>query len=181
MRYFLSKKKAPSKKAPHKKPPSLFKRLGPFPSPRATVGWDDIRGGGRLISHLIKIVQQGPRVDPRLRLDTRRQIDVVGTAAAFGHSPSEFQAHMMARREETRRTALGSFVLAWVFLILWAFETLFFSWQGSRLLAALEFLPFCTALFLYAFRSAWLNWQIRTGRLGSAMEYLTTEEPFWPR
>jgi hypothetical protein len=34
--------------------------------------------------------------------------------------------------------------------------------------------------FLLAFKNAWLNWQLRTRRFGSAMEYLTTAEHFWP-
>jgi len=48
------------------------------------------------------------------------------------------------------------------------------------LIAGLEFVPFCGLFFLLAFKNAWQNWQLRRRRLGSAMEYLTTGEPFWP-
>ena len=40
--------------------------------------------------------------------------------------------------------------------------------------------PFCAVFFLLAFKNAWQNWQLRTGRLGSALDYLTTTERFWP-
>lgn len=181
MNYFSPKGTRSIKKVEVKKPPSLFRRIGPFPSPKVAIGLDGIRDGASLIGHLIKTLRQGPRADPRLKLGPDYRIDLINTAAAFGQSPVELQEHMMARREQTRRTAVSSFALAWVFLAMWAFETLFMRWHGSRLLAALEFLPFCGVMFLYAFRSAWLNWQFRTGCLGSAMDYLTTGEPFWPR
>ncbi|MGI4942766.1 MAG: hypothetical protein ACRYHQ_19740, partial [Janthinobacterium lividum] len=168
MNYFFPKEAKPTRQPKGEKRRSLFRRVGPFPSPKTAVGLDGIRDGAGLIKDLMKIVRRGPSADPRLRLDSERRIDVISTAAAFGRSPSEFQAHMMLRQEETRRTAVGSFALAWGLLLLWGFETLFLQWRGSRLLAALEFLPFCGVMFLYSFRSAWLNWQLRTGRLGSA-------------
>jgi len=47
--------------------------------------------------------------------------------------------------------------------------------------AGLQFAPFCLVFFLAAFQQAHVNWQLRTGRLGSAGEYLRSADPFWPR
>ena len=52
---------------------------------------------------------------------------------------------------------------------------------GGRFWAAVQFLPFCAAFFVLAFRNAWANWQLRTRRLAPAGAYLRTAEGFWPR
>jgi hypothetical protein len=53
--------------------------------------------------------------------------------------------------------------------------------MGCGIGATLTFLPLCTLFFLLAFKSAWMNWQLRTRRLGSPVAFLTTTEPFLPR
>ena len=52
---------------------------------------------------------------------------------------------------------------------------------GSRLIVALEFLPFCALFFLMAFHNALINFQIRMGRTAGWREYLTTDDQFFPR
>lgn len=49
------------------------------------------------------------------------------------------------------------------------------------MLTAMQFAPFCLVFFLAAFRQAHVNWQLRTGVLGSAGDYLRSAEPFFPR
>jgi hypothetical protein len=73
------------------------------------------------------------------------------------------------------------FGLGSVSLVLWLNGALHMRMSGARLFSALEFLPFCTLFFLRAFKSAWMNWQLRTRRLGSPVAFLTTTEPFLPR
>jgi hypothetical protein len=47
-------------------------------------------------------------------------------------------------------------------------------------LPALEFAPLCVAFFLYAFKTALQNYQVRTRRVATATEYLQTKDSFLP-
>ena len=85
------------------------------------------------------------------------------------------------RRRQTALTAYIAFAMGWVFVILWLLRLLSLDWTGQRLLTALQFAPFCLVLFLTALKHAHANWQLRTGLLGSAGDYVHSAEPFWPR
>jgi hypothetical protein len=54
-------------------------------------------------------------------------------------------------------------------------------WSPGVALPALEFAPLCVAFFLYAFKTALQNYQIRTRRVATATEYLQTKDSFLPR
>ena len=81
---------------------------------------------------------------------------------------------------QTTRMAYLAFVGGWLIFAWWLWQALTTPWSAGRMILGLEFIPFCAVFFLTAFKNAWQNWQLRTGRLGSAMDYLTTTEPFWP-
>ena len=172
------------------------KRKGFFGRARDTTRWlspslsnvvnlKRIRRSGIFIHDLAEVVRtQHYRGHSGIILDGSGRIDIQATAAAMDMDPASFMSRIHVRRDQTRRGALSSFCLGWVVLLLWLYEMMFLSWSGSRLLSGLFFLPFCGGLFVFAFRNAWLNWQLRTRRVGgtgSATAFLTTTEGFLPR
>jgi len=155
------------------------------PSLSNTINLKRIRRSGVFIQDLAEVVRtQHCRGYAGIILDSSGKIDLQATAAAMNMDAASFMGRIYLRRDQTRRGALGSFCLGWVVLLFWLYEMLFLSWSGSRLLSGLFFLPFCASLFVFAFRNAWLNWQLRTRRVGgtgSATAFLTTTEGFLPR
>ena len=165
--------------------PSLFGRLWRgtrfvASSPIATIGVGEVKQGARFIRGLTEVVRTGPRPDRRLRAHADRTLDLLATAFSHGLSVAELEQRLAARRRQTAKAAYFAFALAWGFLGLWLYQALRTPWSYARVISAVEFLPFCAAFFLLAFRNAWLNWQLRTRRLGSAADYLRASEPFWP-
>ena len=149
-------------------------------SPIAAAGVGEVKQGARFIRGLAEIVRTGPQPDRRLRTHADRTLDLQATAFSHGLSVAELEQRLAARQWQTARAAYLAFALGWGFLGLWLYQALRTPWSYARVTSALEFMPFCAAFFLLAFRNAWLNWQLRTRRLGSAADYLRTSEPFWP-
>lgn len=152
-----------------------------IPPPTQAVNIEGIRAGGRFVGDLAKIIRTRPEPDQRIKVTASGQIDLAATAKEVGQPLKSMTQRVLQRRDETRRSATLYFWSAVLLLGIWTIEAVSMSWHGSRLLSALEFLPFCFALFAFAFRSAWVNWQLRVGRLGSLSEYLRTTEPFLPQ
>lgn len=142
-------------------------------------GVEEIAKGARLIRDLaqhLRGVQSGqpPIAGPDGRVDAR--------AAAFltGVSEQKLLERWTVRRRQTARFAWGCFLLGWILLAVWAWQSLAAPRVAGRLLSGLQVLPFCGVLFVLSFRSAWQNWQLRTRRVGTAAEYLRSSETFWP-
>ena len=136
---------------------------------------------GRQIGSLVSDLRQGPRpprVVPQHRDGT---LDKAATAYALRLSEAELDERLAQRRRQTARMAYFAFGLGWMSVAAWLLRLLHLDWMGQRLMAALQFAPFCLAFFLTAFKQAHVNWQLRTGQLGSAGDYLRSTEPFWPR
>ncbi len=136
---------------------------------------------GRQIGSLVSDLRQGsepPRAVPRHR---DGKLDKATTAIAYGLSEAELDKRLALRRRQTARMAYFAFGLGWIAVAAWLLRLLHLDWAGQRLMAALQFAPFCLAFFLTAFKQAHVNWQVRTGLLGSAGDYLRSAEPFWPR
>lgn len=142
-------------------------------------GTEEIAKGARLIraladrlrgpqDHNLPIARPDGTVDPR------------ATAFLMGLSEEALLERWRVRRRQTAWLSWGCFVLAWLFLIVWGWQTLVAPWGAGRLLSALQVLPFCAALYLLALRSAWQNWQLRTRRMGTIADYLRTNETVWP-
>jgi hypothetical protein len=144
------------------------------------MGACEIRGGARLIGELAAALRRSKPEAAGPITDEDGHLDIAETAFTMGISERELQQLRAARRNQTARVAWGCFVAAWAFLGLWAWQAMGTPWSQERVWAAVQFLPFCAAFFVLAFRSAWQNWQLRTGNLGSASTYLRTAEPFWP-
>jgi hypothetical protein len=149
--------------------------------PVASVGVKDISDGARLIDNLLAMLRSGPQADVRLKTNEDRSIDLAATAFLYGISVVELERRLRSRQAQTSRAAYAMFGLGSLSLLLWLYGALQMRMSSARLLSAIEFLPFCTAFFLLAFKSAWMNWQIRTRRLASAGAFLRTTEPFLPR
>jgi len=144
------------------------------------IGAREVRGGARLIGELAAALRRSRPEGTGPITDQDGRLDVAATAFTMGISEQELQQLRAARRKQTWRLAWGCFAAAWAFLGLWAWQAMSTPWSQERVWAAVQFLPFCAAFFVLAFRSAWQNWQLRTGNLGSAGTYLRTTEPFWP-
>ena len=155
------------------------------PNLSEAVDFRRIHRGGVFIHDLARVVRSQRRDrSGQLELDVFGLIDVQATAFALGMSTAELTKRIQMRIVQTRRSALTAFYLGWAILFLWLYEMLFLNWSGSRLLSGILFLPFCGSLFIFAFRGAWVNWQLRTrrvGQAGSAAAFLATTEGFMPR
>ena len=143
-------------------------------------GTREIRGGARLIRHLAAVLRRGQPAGAGPVADENGRLDAAATAFVMGISENELRRIWAVRRKQSARVAWGCFAAGWGFLALWAWQAMGTPWTQERVWAAVQFLPFCAAFFVLSFRSAWQNWQLRTGQLGSAGDYLRTAEPFWP-
>ncbi len=173
---------------PPKRKPGLSRRLGRglLTGPRwlgrrtsEAAGVEDIAEGAGLIRELLGRLRRPqdrdlPVAGPDGRVDAR------ATAFLTGMKEEDLLERWAARRRQTARLAWGCFLLGWVLLAVWAWQSMAVGWATGRLLGGLQVLSFCGVLFILAFRSAWQNWQLRTGRVGSVAEYLRSSETFWP-
>ena len=105
---------------------------------------------------------------------------MAATALSHGLSVASLEEQVFRQRRQTTRMAYLAFAGGWLSLGWWLWQALTTPWSAGRMVLGLEFIPFCAVFFLLAFKNAWQNWQLRTGRLGSALDYLTTTERFWP-
>jgi hypothetical protein len=149
--------------------------------PVASIGLPEISQGGRFIRALTAMLRGRSAKRGPIQLHEDGRINVVTTAILLGLSEEELRQRFRDTRVSTARSAYALCCLGWLFLLLWIYNALHMPLMLSRVVSALEFLPFCALFFILAFRSAWTNWQLRTMRLGSASAYLRTTDPFWPR
>ena len=140
----------------------------------------EIARGASLIRSLLELLQRSPHSEGRFRVDDAGNIDVAATAFSHGITPAKLEERMRVRRRETKRSAYALFGLGVLTFIGWSLEALDMQMSAARILSAIEFLPFCLWFFLLAFKSAWSNYQLRTGRLDTALAYLRTDESFLP-
>jgi hypothetical protein len=154
-----------------------FLAAGPVPS----IHVGEISKGAHLIERLFGILRNGPSADTRLKTADGGQIDLAATAFSYGITVDELTRRLRARQSQTALAAYALFGLGVALLLLWLYAALHMAMNRARMFAAIEYLPFCSIFFLLAFKSAWMNWQLRMRRLGSAVAYLRTAEPFLPR
>jgi len=168
--------------------PSLFGRVWrgtkalirlPFSTfPAAAIG-----GNARLIRRLYNQVRSNVEdekpVPAYITEDGR--IDLTATAFSLGLNDDRLERRIQARRRQAARLSYASFALGCLFVALWVVRGLTSGLSGPHLLGALQFTPFVAIFFLVAFKFAHINWQLRTGRPGSAADYLQSPEPFLPR
>jgi|GEM_PF-3093654 hypothetical protein len=158
----------------------LRSAFGVTMNPLSAFPRDLIVENGRLIGDLARRLRAGGVRDDRLYFRDDRRIDMEATAFAHGMTVAVLDALLSTRQREAARAAYLAFGLGWVFFLLLLFRTVTTPLTASHLVPLLEFLPFCVAFFLMAFRSALQNFQLRERRLATALEYLTTPRGFWP-
>ena len=147
---------------------------------REAGGVNEIQEGGRLIRDLATTLRRGPAASPRIYTSAGRHLDLVSTALSHGLSVAALEERMSLRRQQTTTMAYSAFAVGLLILGIWLWRAITTPWSAGRVVLGLEFIPFCVVFVLLAFKAAWQNWQLRTRRLGSAMEYLTTTGQFWP-
>lgn len=136
---------------------------------------------GRLISGLASDLRAGPRPTHTVLQQRDGKLDLAATAFVHGLSDAELRRLVFVRRRQTARLAYLAFGMGWVFVGVWLWRVLDLEGTGQRIVTGVQFAPFCLIFFLTAFKQAHVNWQLRTGKVGSAGDYLRSPEPFWPR
>ncbi len=136
---------------------------------------------GRQLGQIVSDLRRGPKPPRAVSRQQDGTLDMAAMAFMSGLSEGEWDERLARRRRQIAITAYLAFGLGWVFVVAWLLRLLGLDGTGQRLLAALQFAPFCMVFFLTAFKHAHANWQLRTGLLGSAGDYLRSTEPFWPR
>lgn len=150
-------------------------------APIAALSLGQIMQNGRLIRGLVSDIKRGPLPPRVIPITPDGKLDFSATAIAYGLSTRDLEAHLAKRRGQTATMAYLAFALGCTFVALWFWRLLELDGTAVRLLVGLQFAPFCLVFFLAAFQQAHVNWQLRTGRLGSAGDYLRSPEPFLPR
>lgn len=148
--------------------------------PAEAMGISEIRKHARLIAMLFRMLNPAPHKDRRLHLAEDRGIDLRATAFLCGVSERLLEEQLRRRRRQSAISAYVAFGLGCMFLLAWLWRALTSPRTALGLVSAIEFLPFCGIFFLSAFNNALLNFQLRTGRMATWREYLSTNEQFWP-
>ena len=139
-----------------------------------------VRNGLRL-GQTVSDLRRGPKPPRAVPQQPDGTLDLAAMAFISGLSEGEMDERLARRRRQTAMAAYIAFAMGWVFVVLWLLRLLSLDWTGQRLLTLLQFAPFCLVFFLTAFKHAHANWQMRTGLLGSAGDYVRSVEPCWPR
>jgi hypothetical protein len=134
-----------------------------------------------LIGDLVPASRSDASAKEQVFVDEDRTFDLRATAFSRGMTESALLHRLDDRRRQTARIAYGTFTLACLFLIGWLHAALHSPLALSRIMLALDFLPFCALFFLIAFYNALINFQIRSGRRATWREYLLADCGFLPQ
>ena len=121
----------------------------------------------------------GPQRDPRIRVEEDHGLDLAAIAFLSGTSEAEIQRQLANRRRQSAMAAYTYLLGGAGFFVAWVYVALLQPGYVS-LAYVLGLVGFCSVFFLAAFYNAMVNWQVRTRRLGSAREFLATEDRWWP-
>ena len=152
--------------------------------PFLLVPWREIGASGRAIGDGAQdLWAQTHRTGGAQQVITAadRLIDLRSFAEARGLTDGQTEALVRRRRRETARASYLCFALAWASFVGLLYRALAAPSTSGAFPAALEFSPFCLMFFLMAFQYALQNFRLRTLRHATAVEFLQTNEPFWPR
>lgn len=135
--------------------------------------------GGRTIGRLAAIIRSGPGPDPRIRVAKDHSLDLAAIAFLGGISEIEVRRQLANRRRQSAVATYCYLAGGTGFLLAWLYEALLTP-QYASLAYVLGLIGVCGVFFLSAFYNALINWQARTLRLGTAREFLFTEDSWWP-
>lgn len=151
-----------------------------FGSPARAAGLPQIQRSWGAIREMAALIIRGPQADRRVRVKADRELDLYEMAYAMGTTISVVEMRLSARRRQTRLAVyayLGAAIVLWVS---WLYEAITSPGSYARLLTVAGLVAITTCFELGAFYNALVNWQIRTGRLGSAREFLSTTDSWRP-
>jgi hypothetical protein len=152
-----------------------------FSSPSEWFGMRSIRAGASNIGQNYRDIRAPRTRDRRFKTQDNRYFDAAGAAFAYGITIEELERRLAARRRQTALLAYGLFGLGCVLFLAWVFVAIRTVSDGGRVILLLQFLPFCALFFLMSFYQALVNFQIRTARSASWLEYIFAEKKFLPR
>ncbi len=101
-------------------------------------------------------------------------------AQLAGVVAEELSILLQDRRAETARAAQLSLTFAFVLIIVWVWTECRAPGGSPGLLFTLSMLGLCLLFLARAMSEALMNWQIRTGRMGSLQEFIAADEPWTP-
>jgi hypothetical protein len=132
-----------------------------------------------VIGDLTERIKEGPTAHGWVYADDERRFDLVAMALQAGVTVEAIRVQLANRGRQTAR-AVWCYLAGGVgFLVFWLVEAISTP-ACTRLSYVAGLLLICAAFFLSAFYNALVNWQLRTLRLGSAREFLCTNERWWP-
>ncbi len=155
----------------------LRKTLG---APIACIGVEQIADNARLIQELAHTVRTGPGADPMVWVQPDRTLDVAVMAWEAQVPVSEIERLLDNRRRQSRQATWCYLAGGSVFVVLGFIHAASLLPALPTLLYALSIAAICCCFFLMAFYNALINWQVRTRWLGTAREFLDTDETWRP-
>jgi len=145
--------------------------------PISAVPTREIVQNAGVIKELVGRIRTGPGGDSRVWIDDGRFLDLKMMAAAQGVNVATIRWQLANRRRQTARLFICYLFGAIGFFVMWLIEAITTPAYTSFFIGLLAI---CAAFLLSAFYNALVNWQIRNLRLGSALEFLHTEQSWWP-
>jgi hypothetical protein len=153
--------------------------------PFILVPWRQIKESHRAIEdqarRFLSQAQQTRAAEQQVIRDGDRLLDLRAFAEARGLSDGQAWALLAKRRRETAVAAYACFGLAWASFLWLLYQLATVSWTSSAFVIVMEFSPSCVLFFLMAFKFALDNFRLRMLRHATASEFVSTNEPFWPR
>jgi hypothetical protein len=140
----------------------------------------EIGENARLIRSLFSAATRPPDPPAGMIQEDGKSFDLAATAFNQGISVRGLEKALARRRQSTAAVAYLAFALGWLCFLAWVYRLATMDWNSGSIMTAIEFAPLCVAFFLYAFKTALQNYQIRTRRLASARDYLLANDGFWP-
>lgn len=139
-----------------------------------------IATNGRAIEAMVRGIRAGPCRDEQVYLLGDRKLDVIATAIAAKVGLDEIEGRLERRRRQTAHDARWCLIGVGWFLALWLYEMLHSPDGFTSLGYILALIGTCAVFAVIALHCALINWQIRTRRLGTVREFLSTRDGWWP-
>lgn len=160
---------------------SWFRRSVRFVAEPFRVQASEVGEGWAFIEALWRGIRFNRRRTRPIRLDTDGRFDTIVMARDALVTQAEIERQLDNRRRETRGNAIAYLLGGAAVLAFWLYEIATQGISGINPLDVALFLAVVGCLFALAFHNAFLNWQVRTRRLGSVRQFFSTEESWWPR
>lgn len=161
--------------------PGIFRRGVRFlMGPDGIIPQREIREGGTLIRSLVEDIRFQRATRRRIRLNEHGSFDLQAMAFDAALPVQEIERRLANRQIVTARNTKLYLGLGSILLVFWGIEILNRGALVGTALNTVLFLAVIACLFLSAFANAFINWQVRTRRLGRVGEFISLEGSWWP-